>query len=65
MTDLDVKDTVCIVIIFSPLKCWIFGVYESIDLAKKRVREQEYMIPYDSFIRYHESPVWKEKAVSE
>lgn len=65
MTDLEAKDTVCVVVITTPGRHWIFGIYDSEVTAKKRVKELGYEIPDDALVEYFTDLVWTEKVVSE
>lgn len=65
MTDLEAKGAVCVVVIITPGKHWIFGIYDTEETAKKRVKDLCYGIPDDALIEYFTDLVWAEKAVSE
>lgn len=60
MTDIIEKCTICLVVIFQRGKIWVFGAYESEELAKKRVKEQDYLIEPEATIGYYNHTVWME-----
>ena len=66
-TDIMVKDTVCIVSLIDIRTGGrrIFGVYETEELAKKRVEEQECLISEYDIVWYETEEVWKEKTEKE
>ena len=65
MTDLEAKDTVCVVVITTPGKHWIFGVYDTEETAKKRVKDLGYGISDGTLVEYFTELVWTEKVGSE
>ena len=59
MTDLTDKCDVCIAVISEGMSMWIFGVYENEELARKRVAEHDYLIPYGCVVKFYNETVWR------
>ena len=60
MDDLKEKYTMCLVVVFPRGKIWVFGAYDSEELAKKRVDELDYLIPLDCTVQFYNHIVWTE-----
>lgn len=60
MDDLTEKCYVCIVLVSQGMGTYLFGVYESEELARKRVEELSYTMPTGSTIHFKNEIVWKE-----
>ena len=60
MTKIDGKGDVCVVVIIHNMGHHIFGVYESEELARQRVKEHDDMgyISDDDLVIYESETVW-------
>lgn len=65
MDDLTEKCYVCIVLVSQGMGTYLFGAYESEELARKRVEELSYLIPDGSTIYFKNDIVWKETEANE
>lgn len=60
MTELTSNGSVCVVLVRENLGAYVFGVYDNEILARKRVKEQDYLIPDGSTVFFENEEVWEE-----
>lgn len=62
MVSLKDKGDVCVVMCFSyddtQSKTWLFSVYDTEELARQRVKDQECILPADCMVTYSRQILW-------